>query len=133
MKTVRDKVTHPAKMSSREFLYEHGYKLAIKGSYNYRQEFESVKAVLSSLSKYATLPELIRDVENDSALCNNIARDLIKLWQDNYQIRPASGAILLFILWKKWCHDVAEIFLLLEKIDVNSHSDIIQELSDKLK
>jgi len=138
MKTYKKQVnsTSPAKISSREFLSTNGYELAKKGGCNYLREFNIVKKKLASMARYDSLPELLNAAEGDSVLCNTLAKNLIKLWQDNCELRPASGAILLFILWKQLagvkCSDFgklcANVFLHLKEINYNDEPDVIKAI-----
>ena len=131
---------HPAEMTGREFLYEQGYKMVMEKN-GYKAEFDRVKEVLPSISGFANLPEFIKAVENDPVLTNAVVKDLVKLWQDNYELRPATGTILLFAIWNKlsdfgrreFGNLCGDVFLVLEDIKVDASPDIIQALFGALK
>ena len=134
---MKKKSKHTEEMTEREFINEHGYKVAEKGGY--KMEFDSVKAVLPGMAVFDDLRNLIRRVESDPALLNTIVKDLINLWQSNYELRPAAGLVLLVVLWKRIypVRDFAAIFFVLagkkKPFSVNDFDDVVEGLLGRLK
>jgi len=138
-KCMQDKPTHPAKMSSRVFIGKNGYCAAMKGGY--KAEYYAIKAVLPSLADIDDLVELINKTENNPALRNALIKDIVKLWQDNFALRQASGLVLLCVMWTKLsdaktsdfgmlCGDV---FLSLERLDLTNEPDVIKAILKNIR
>jgi hypothetical protein len=80
-------------MTTFEFLDEHLYQLALKGWY--QAELNLVQGHLPALRPFQTPAELMHAVRKDRPLRQKVIRELEYLWQENYDLRPASGVILV--------------------------------------
>jgi hypothetical protein len=140
---------HPDTISGEAFIYEHGYKLVIEGRY-YDPDFAKVKLFLSSLDSVPDLRVFINKVKTDEAFAQTIVKDLIDLWQADFDLRPATGILLLAVLWDKlnlarrkdfvtFCGDI--FFVLagtkkskrskIEPFSIIGHEDIIADLLEE--
>jgi len=79
------------------FLNEHLYQVALRGGY--RNELEQVRTYLPDLQRFNSAGELLRVLRQDAKLREKTVSELETLWQENYDLRPASGAILMLALW----------------------------------
>ena len=79
------------------FLDEHLYQVALRGGY--RNELEQVRTYLPDLQRFNSAGELLRAMRQDAKLREKTVGELETLWQENYDLRPASGAILMLALW----------------------------------
>ena len=78
------------------YLNEHLYQVALRGGY--QEELEQVKECLPDLEPFKSAKELMKTTKHDAELREKIVGKLETLWQANYDLRPASGAILMLIL-----------------------------------
>jgi len=78
------------------YLNEHLYSVALRGGY--QDELEQVKTCLPDLQAFKSAKELMKTTKHDAELREKIVGKLETLWQANYDLRPASGAILMLIL-----------------------------------
>jgi len=81
------------------YLNEHLYQVALRGGY--QEELEQVKECLPDLEPFKSAKELMKTTKHDAELREKIVGKLETLWQANYDLRPASGAILMLALWVK--------------------------------
>jgi len=78
------------------YLNEHLYQVALRGGY--QEELEQVKNCLPDLQIFKSAKELMKAMKHDAELREKTVSELETLWQTNYDLRPASGAILMLIL-----------------------------------
>jgi len=139
-------IRHPDMVSGEEFLYEHGYKLVLEGRY-YDPDFAKAKLFLPSLAGISDLKVFINKVKTDEQFAQSAVTELIDLWQSDFDLRPATGMILLAALWDKlnqfrtrkdfvsFCTDLFYVLAGVKKkgkpiqeFPVTGHEDIIKDL-----
>jgi len=96
MKTQR-KRKNPETVTTFGFLNEHLYQVALRGGY--QDELEKVKDVLPILQRFNNAGELLKTLGQDKELRTKAVKELETLWQENYDLRPATGIILMLALW----------------------------------
>ena len=96
---IQNKRNNPETVTTFGFLDEHLYQVALRGGY--RNELEQVKDYLPDLQRFNSAGELLRVMRQDAKLREKTVSELETLWQENYDLRPASGAILMLALWVK--------------------------------
>ena len=89
--------THPAEMTTFEYLDEHLYQVALRGGY--QEEFNQVKEHLEALKGFSSAGELMQATRKNGSLRKQMVKELKELWRSNNQLRPASGAILMLAMW----------------------------------
>jgi len=88
---------NPETVTTFEFLNEHLYQVALRGGY--QDELEKVKDVLPALQHFKSAGELLKTLGQDKELRARAVSELETLWQENYDLRPAAGIILMLALW----------------------------------
>jgi len=83
-------------MTTFAFLNEHPYQVALRGGY--QEELEQVKDVLPTLQHFKSAGELLKTLGQDTELRTRAVSELEALWQNNYDLRPSTGIILMLIL-----------------------------------
>jgi len=78
------------------YLNEHLYQVALLGGY--QDELEQVKEFLPDLQAFKSAKDLMKATKHDAELREKTVSELETLWQANYDLRPATGAILMLIL-----------------------------------
>ena len=96
MKT-KERRSHPEVMTTFEYLDEQLYQMALKGGY--QKEFNLTKAFLPVLEPFATPIDFMHAVRQETQLRDNMVEALEKLWQEDYDLRPASGVVLMLAQW----------------------------------
>jgi len=89
----------PDDYNSWEYLKEHLYDLAWQGGFS--EEFSSLKAVLPQLMSYEHLVDLLKALSRAGGrrLSGEVIRDLVRVYQTRFDLRPASGLVLMLVLW----------------------------------
>jgi hypothetical protein len=87
---------NPETATTWEFLDEHLYQVALRGGY--QAELERVRPHLPELAKFADAREFMKELRRDAKLRQTILRELHHLWQSDYQLRPATGALLMLAM-----------------------------------
>jgi len=88
---------NPETVTTFAFLNEHLYQVALRGGY--QNELEQVKAYLPTLQRFNSSGELLKAMRRDAKLREKTVGELETLWQENYDLRPASGIILMLVRW----------------------------------
>ena len=96
LKTMYERRETDEGVTTFTYLNEHLYQIALRGGYQH--ELEQVKACLPDLQVFNSVGELLKAMKQDAKLREKIVGELETLWQTNYDLRPASGAILMLIL-----------------------------------
>ena len=94
---MNERRRHPEEMTTFEYLDEELFQSALKGSF--QREFNLVKVRLPELERFATPKEFMHAVRSDSQLRTKLIEALEKLWQADYDLRPASGIVLMLAQW----------------------------------
>jgi hypothetical protein len=93
----RNRNRHPEEMTTYEYLDEHLYQRALKGSY--QKEFNEVRERVDSLKRYKNAREFMKEMWKHRNLRIRTVKELERLWKDDYDFRPTTGAILMLALW----------------------------------
>jgi len=89
--------TNPETVNTFGFLDEHLYQVALRGGY--QDELEQVKDYLPDLQRFNSAGDLLKAMRRDTKLREKTVSELETLWQTNYDLRPATGIILMLALW----------------------------------
>jgi hypothetical protein len=89
--------TNPETVNTFAFLDEHLYQVALRGGY--QDELEQVKDYLPDLQRFNSAGDLLKAMRRDTKLREKTVSELETLWQTNYDLRPATGIILMLALW----------------------------------
>jgi hypothetical protein len=100
MKSKDDKeVKRPDELNAREYLYQHLNDKVLKGGY--RKEFRIVKENIPEFAQFKSFRHLLENTTQES-LCNikeMAVREVVELYQREEDLRPASGVVLIMVLW----------------------------------
>ena len=93
----QNKRNNPETVTTFRFLNEHLYQVALRGGY--QDELEKVKTALPTLQRFNSAGELLKAMRRDTEFRAKTFSELETLWQENYDLRPATGIILMLALW----------------------------------
>jgi hypothetical protein len=109
MKNMNDEqVKRPDELNAREYLYQHLNDKVLKGppdgrAGGYRKEFRIVKKNIPAFSEFRSFRHLLETTTQES-LCNikeMAVREVVELYQREEDLRPASGIVLVMLLWER--------------------------------
>ncbi|MBI4833752.1 MAG: hypothetical protein HY811_02875 [Planctomycetes bacterium] len=95
--TQSETTKHPDEVTDFEFINEHLYQVALRGGY--QEEFNNVKARVSSLAPFKDARTFMRFIRRKKHLKSDIVNELKELWKKDYDLRPATGAVLMLAMW----------------------------------
>ena len=91
----QNKRNNPETVTTFRFLNEHLYQVALRGGY--QDELEKVKTALPTLQRFNSAGELLKAMRRDTEFRAKTFSELETLWQENYDLRPATGIILMLL------------------------------------